>query len=321
MPRRPRQQPVGWLIEQIDASLKTLNQDLRGLDLRGKVLRLVELQHQFSDLGVSIAFDGGIRAAAARERIRLYLVMHEGLVIGGDEIQVVSGISEYARRLRELRVELGYQIASGASPDPEVGIDLRTDEYILVSAVPDADAARRWHVANRVRRMNVGSQERLLLFLQESVGRVVTTEELAYVARDKREFGRRVRELRTEQGYSIATRFTGRPDLRQGQYVLESLARRAEPHDRHITEDIQKAVYARDGNMCVACGWTRERWTRDDPRLLELHHLAEHADGGANTETNLAVVCSRCHDDVHAGRISMTIEQGIIRCERVIDRG
>ncbi|MDZ4752866.1 MAG: HNH endonuclease signature motif containing protein [Phycisphaerae bacterium] len=318
MARRRRRDPVEGLVQQIDSRLQTLNVDLAGLNLRSKVLRLVELQHDVSDLGVSVVYDAGIQSTAAVERIRLYLVQYVGTVIGGEELGVVSGISDYPRRIRELRREQGYQIASGASPDPEAGIDLRPDEYLLVSLQPDTDAARRWQVANRIRRSSGGSQSRLLAFLEENISRVVTTEELAYVAKDAREFGRRVRQLRTEQGFMIATRFTGRPDLATGQYVLESLDRRAEPHDRNVTTEVQHAVYARDNSTCISCGWNRQLWTRDDPRILELHHLDEHAGGGANTEENLVVLCSRCHDDVHAKRISLFKTNGFTRCERMI---
>lgn len=121
MPRRPRRKPVAWLIEQIDGQLRTLGEGMAGLGLRDKVLRLVELQHNISDLGVSVVHESGISAEAARERIRLYFIMYAGTVINSDELQVVSGISDYPRRTRELRVEQGYQIASGASPDPETG--------------------------------------------------------------------------------------------------------------------------------------------------------------------------------------------------------
>jgi len=136
------------------------------------------------------------------------------------------------------------------------------------------------------------------------VGQVVTTEELKYVAKTS-EFGRRVRELRTEQGYAIATCFTGRPDLSMGEYVLESLDRVSEPHDRQIPFAAQKEVYERAGNACQLCGWSRERWTREDPRILELHHLLHHVTGGANTPDNLVVLCSKCHDGVHAGRLEL----------------
>jgi hypothetical protein len=36
-----------------------------------------------------------------------------GIVLAGDELMVVAGISEYARRVRELRVERGWRILTG----------------------------------------------------------------------------------------------------------------------------------------------------------------------------------------------------------------
>ncbi len=148
----------------------------------------------------------------------------------------------------------------------------------------------------------MGSKQRVLAYFRESVGHVVTTEELAYVAKGAKEFARRSRELRTEDGYAIATRFTGRPDLGMGEYILLSAERIAEPHDRHIPEPVQKHVYERDRNTCRLCNWNQALWTPDDPRFLELHHLEAHETGGENIERNLAVVCNKCHDDVHAGR-------------------
>jgi len=136
----------------------------------------------------------------------------------------------------------------------------------------------------------------------ENVGKVVTTEELAYAARDAKEYARRVRELRTEHGYSVATRFTGRPDLNVGQYVLQSKERVVEPHDRKIPEKVQRSVYERDSNTCRVCGWKRDRWTAANPRILELHHLDHHKDRGPNVERNLIVICSKCHDEAHSGK-------------------
>ena len=124
------------------------------------------------------------------------------------------------------------------------------------------------------------------------------------------EFARRVRELRTEEGYAIATQFTGRPDLKMGEYVLESVDRIAEPHDRRIPIDVQRTVYERDHNTCRLCGWNRARWKKDDPRMLELHHLQMHKDKGPNVPKNLLVICSFCHSQVHAGRLA--IPAGII---------
>lgn len=87
-----------------------------------------------------------------------------------------------------------------------------------------------------------------------------------------------------------------------GEYVLESKDRIAESHDRRIPFEVQKTVYERDNNTCRFCGWRREKWTRKDPRILELHHIQEHVAGGANVAQNLIVLCSKCHDEIHAGR-------------------
>jgi hypothetical protein len=302
MAQRRKTQSVDWLITQIDQQLARFGKARSGYTLREKVLALAEVYEHMKDLSVSAVAESGLDSKGARDRIRLYFIQYVEVRIQGAEIAVVSGIADYPRRIRELRVEQGYQIASGASPDPESGIELKPDEYLLVSTTPDTDAARRWHVANRIRRSAAGSQEKVLAFLMENVGQVVTTEELAYVAKDAKEYARRTRELRTEEGFAVATRFTGRPDLKVGQYVLQSAERIAQPHDRHISNEVQQEVYKRDGNRCRICGWDLTRWKKDDPRILELHHFEHHQHGGANSLRNLIVACSKCHDEIHAGK-------------------
>lgn len=303
MARRIRVASVDSLITEIDHKLNQLKLELKGLTLRQKVQQLVELQFQSRCLGVSVVAADGLSPTAAIERIQGYLQRYVGVVIEGAELDIVSGISEYARRIRELRVERGFRILTGASPDEESGVRLKSDQYMLTSGKVDSDLARRWHVANRIRKGKVGAKAKILQFLKENVGQVVTTEELAYVSGDRTEFGRRTRELRTEEGYAIATRFTGRPDLNAGEYVLLSLERVAEVHDRHIPSEVQREVYERDRSTCQQCGWNMAKWTTSDSRILELHHLTEHAARGTNTSDNLIVLCSYCHDEVHAGRI------------------
>lgn len=291
---------VELLIGEVDEKLSLYRKEHRGLSWREKVLLLVDLTSSVKQL----AKHSNPRTAniGARERLRLYFTEHVGIVIAAAELEVVSGISEYARRVRELRVEDGYKILTGNSRNRDTGITLGPDEYLLLDRNPDHTAARRWSIANRIRREHAGgSRGRLLRYFLANVGQIVTNDELAYVARAK-EYGRRVRELRTELGYAVSTKFTGRPDLRMGEYVLESSNRKAEPHDRKIAFEVQKAVYERDNSTCRLCGWNRARWSKRDPRILELHHLSEHAAGGNNIAQNLAVLCSRCHDDVHAGR-------------------
>jgi len=304
MTRRPKAGDVVGLTKFIDAQLAKFRKVPRRGDLRRKVLFLVKVRHAVDDLGVSVAVAHGYDDKAARERIKQYLCEYAGRIIKGDELAVVSGISQYARRVRELRVEQGYSILTGATRDPSSGLSLRPDEYILTSVTPDKNAARRWHIANRIRREHTGSKAKLLKYFIENVGSVLTTEELAYVA-DAREFARRIRELRTEEGYAIATMFTGKPDLGMGEYVMLSEDRVAEPHDRHIPFDVQKHIYERDTNTCRLCGWNVEKWKNTDPRILELHHLKPHVKRGKNSPENLIVICSKCHDRVHSGNLKI----------------
>jgi formamidopyrimidine-DNA glycosylase len=169
---------------------------------------------------------------------------------------------------------------------------------------PDVSSARRWHVANRIKRSSKSVRDKILDFLLETVGQVVTTEELAYVSNEKKEFAKRVRELRTEDGFAIATKATGRPDLGVGEYMLLSANRMAEVHDRHIQIDLQRAVFQRDNNACRMCGWTVDRYSLQDSRILELHNLQPNA--LQITAQTLIVLCSPCHDRVHAGTLDIS---------------
>lgn len=293
---------VEKIVAELDAHLTAFNAEHEGLDLRDKVLRLVEILKATRKLNVEALRAQGIEARAGGERIRLYMIRYVGMALDAIELEVVSGISDYGRRIRELRVQEGYTIISGPQDEEETGLVLGRNQYMLLREEPDLTAARRWLIANRIRREPGSAQDRMLHFLQENVGQPVTTEELAYVGKAIA-YARRVRELRTELGYAVATRFTGRPDLRPGEYVLESAERVVEPHDRHIPREVEEVVYERDRNTCVNCGWDRSKWRREDPRFLQIHHVIQHADRGPNTADNLVVLCNRCHVDAHAGRI------------------
>lgn len=145
----------------------------------------------------------------------------------------------------------------------------------------------------------VGVKSKILKYLTENVGKPVTGEELRYVANNKKEWARRTRELRTEDGWTVTTKQTGRPDLQVGVYVLESL-RQLPSHDRDIPDDVRVDVLTRDHHRCTKCKWHHGMATPSDPRhLLELHHLEHHVHGGANTIENLITVCNVCHDKIH----------------------
>ena len=307
MPRRSRQADPEILRTRLVALLNGFNSELTRSDLREKVQALIPAFHLLRDLGSSLISE--TTAASGIDRLLAYLRKYPLTVIKGDELMVVAGIGEWARRIRELRRESGWAIINGLTakemaqegdltiPDID-GSKLVSDDYILLNEEPDRDAAHRWHVANTIRRKKAGVREKLLEYMRQSVGKPITGEELRYIANDKSEWARRVRELRTEFGWPITTKSTGRPDLPVGVYVLEQ-DRQSPPHDRKIPDPIRRQVLRRDNYACVECNWNHKLWNPSDARHLELHHVQHHALGGKNTPDNLITLCTVCHDEKH----------------------
>lgn len=288
-------------------------------DLRERVRSLLPVLQELRALGKALMPEDS--DLSGRDRILGYLQRYPRTVIEGDELLLISGIGDWARRVRELRVQLGWAIFSGvtfkemAADAPEIAQELavalnvdpetlRTDHYILMSTERDREAADRWHLLNTIRKLKGASvKDRILRYLRENIGRPVTSEELRYLAKNKSEWARRTRQLRTEDGWPVFTSMQGRPDLAIGTYVLDE-DRQAPPHDRRIKDEVRVEVLERDGFACTACGWTREQAQPDDPRKrLEPHHVVEHAKKGSNEADNLITLCNVDHDRVHAGRL------------------
>lgn len=276
-------------------------------NIRERISVLVKANYLLRDLGSSLVPNKD--ASSARDRILYYLKENTGNMVKGDELMVVSGISEYARRIRELRVEHGWPIISGVTAkdmkkDKEAEVDedipdLKPDEYILLSAEQDKDAARRWKIAKALRSdKKLSVRNKIIKYFRKNIDKPVTGEELKYLAGDKSEWARRVRELRTDFGWPIVTKATGRPDLPVGVYVLEE-DKQAKLHDRQIKDSVRRAVMMRDQYECQDCNWNRKLWNPDDSRHLEVHHLVMHVKGGSNEEENLITLCNICHDVRH----------------------
>jgi hypothetical protein len=296
--------------------LENFAEELRGSNLRAKVRALVPAYKKLQDLGASLI--PASEAANAHSRIIAYLKKYPKQVIDGRELMVVAGIGEWARRVRELRVEFGWWIYSGVTfkdivadaedageieaIQSELGVDpnkIKPDEYVLMREDQDRDAAFRWNLLNSIRKGKGSVKDKLLQFLRANVGAEVSGEELKYLARDKKEWARRVRELRTELGWPVKTKSSGRPDLPIGAYVLEA-DKQAPEHDRKIPDDVRVEVLRRDKYACTECGWTRDMLRPDDPRtMLELHHVKHHAKGGDQKPENLLTLCNVHHDKRH----------------------
>jgi heterodisulfide reductase subunit B len=163
----------------------------------------------------------------------------------------------------------------------------------------DRDAAYRWNGLNEIRKKQISVKDKIVEYMRRNIGVQVTGEELKYLAKDNKEWARRIRELRTEDGWPIATKNSGRADLPVGVYVLEE-DRQAFEHDRKIPDPVRIEVLQRDDSKCISCGWSRNMLSPDDPRkMLELHHKQHHKDRGENTAENLITLCNVCHDQVH----------------------
>lgn len=293
-------------LQELQKVLEDFEQVKLSPDIRTRVRALLPAFESLRELGKSLVPKG--LSVSARDRLLSYFLAYPRTILNEKELALVAGISEWARRVRELRVQFGWRIITGVTARemlteedlPEDDIDLgalNPSDYVLLDTFQDRDAAHRWNIANEIRKGPGGGREKILKYLRANVGKPVTGEELSYVAKSS-EWARRTRELRTEEGWPITTKMSGNPSLPIGAYVLE-LDRQAPPHDRHIPEGVRRVALRRDKYACRNCGWSYDRWNPADPRFLELHHLVHHARGGSNELDNLLTYCNICHDEVH----------------------
>lgn len=258
--------------------------------LRNNIRTLVTLQGDLREL--SLHHTSALLAEkAAGPRLLAYLRLFAGTPVEGAELEVVGGIAEEVRRIRELRVEKGWPIRCLDST------------YLLERDAPERDRAKRWQSLNAIRRSGKAARAKMLAVFLAFPGQVVTTDDLRYVAggRDLR----RVRELRTQGGWRIMTRQTGRPDLASGEYVLID-TKPAEEHDRRVSDEVLAEVIERDQGRCrkLGCGWHPSERVQGSPKqYIEVHHIRWHAKGGRNLAANLATLCNVHHRVVHRQKI------------------
>ncbi len=67
----------------------------------------------------------------------------------------------------------------------------------------------------------MGARDKIRELFLANVGKILTTKRIRKVAAIS-EYARRIRELRDEEGYQIKSHLD-RPDLKPGEYVLETL--------------------------------------------------------------------------------------------------
>ncbi len=78
-----------------------------------------------------------MRKSGARDKLRAYFLEHLNEVLDSDTLRDIAGISEWARRVRELRNEEGYQILTHHDRS-----ELKPGQYILEDPKPQPAFAR-----------------------------------------------------------------------------------------------------------------------------------------------------------------------------------
>jgi len=143
----------------------------------------------------------------------------------------------------------------------------------------------------------LGARAKLRAHFLAHIGRVMEASELREVAGNISEWARRVRELRTEEGYQILTH-NDRSDLKPGQYVLEN-AKPAPAFERTISKETRAFVLDRNGFTCQMCGAVAgEPHPYDPTRKTRLHigHIIDKSQGGDDQPSNLRALCSVCNE-------------------------
>ncbi len=142
-----------------------------------------------------------------------------------------------------------------------------------------------------------GARRKLREHFLKNLNRVMDSQELRKVSGAISEWARRIRELRTEEGYQILTH-NDLADLKPGQYIL--IDPKPQPaFARAISKEVRALVLDRNGFTCQMCGATAgEPHPYDPTRRTRLHigHITDKSMGGTDELINLRALCSVCNE-------------------------
>lgn len=151
-----------------------------------------------------------------------------------------------------------------------------------------------------------GARAKLREFFLNNIGRILESDELREVAGGISEWARRIRELRSEEGYQILTH-NDRSDLKPGQYLLLD-PKPIPAFERSISKETRAYVLDRNGFTCQMCGAVAgEPHPYDPTRRTRLHigHIIDKSQGGSDDAANLRALCSICNE----GGSNLTLEK------------
>ena len=142
-----------------------------------------------------------------------------------------------------------------------------------------------------------GARAKLRAYFLDNIGKVLSADELRKVSGNISEWGRRIRELRNEEGFLILTH-NDRSELKPGQYLLET-AKPQPAFERAISKETRAYVLDRNGFTCQMCGAVAGEPNPYDPtRKTRLHlgHIVDKTQGGSDDASNLRALCSVCNE-------------------------
>ena len=131
-------------------------------------------------------------------------------------------------------------------------------------------------------------------------------KELREVSGNISEWARRIRELRTEEGYQILTH-NDLSALKPGEYILNS-PKPLPAFERAISKETRAFVLDRNGFTCQQCGAVAgEMHPYDATRKtrLQIGHVIDKSQGGTDEPSNLRALCSVCNE----GSANLTLDR------------
>ncbi len=145
---------------------------------------------------------------------------------------------------------------------------------------------------------NLKGKKGIGAFLLANIGKVVTTEQIYAASGNQGQYGRRLRELRDEEGWPIHSH-NDSADLKPGQYrlVAPPSEKPAPRFARNISAATRARVLERNGYTCKMCGIGAgdpdDRSGR--PARLHIGHIKDKSQGGDDSQGNLRALCSVCN--------------------------
>ncbi len=140
------------------------------------------------------------------------------------------------------------------------------------------------------------ARAKLRFHFLNNIGRILDSEELREVAGIS-EWARRIRELRSQEGYKILTH-NDLDSLKPGQYLLNDPVP-GPTFERNISKETRAYVLDRNGFTCQMCGAVAGEphpYKREQKTRLHIGHIVDKSRGGHDQPSNLRALCSICNE-------------------------